>query len=625
MASNNKTPPAFKNGDDYDKWCKKIRIWQSFTNLDDTKQGPALFLVLEDDAQDAVLELDPAKIEAKDGVKNIISCLDELFKKDKTQSAFEALEAFEGYKRPRDLPMTDFCNEFERLYNKTKTYGTTVSEDVLAFRLLKAANLPSHQEQLAKATITELKLVTMKAQLKKIFGLGSESRSDGIKVEEELPELEEEEKTVAYGNFYRGRGDQNYRGNFRGRSYPSYGHPSRGYNNYRGSNNYRGNFSGQSRGGFSGQPRGGFSGQPRGRNPLNKITGTVTRCQECQSINHWVRDCPDRMKREKETYESEKYSDESETHYQETYESEKYSDDPEGFYHVTLFQSDYEEPRQLRGLTREAMNTAVLDCGAASTVCGDLWLKCYIDTLDEKDKDLIVYSASNNKFKFGDGNKVCSQHLVKFLSLIGQKEVFIETDVVNKDIPLLLSKTSMKNANTELNFRDDTVTMLDQKVDLNVTRSGHYTISIGRNKQIIDKLKRNEKVNITLLASKDMSYKDMAIKLHRQFGHRSAGTIIKLLKAAGKDDMELKNEIIKITKKCDICKVYKKVSPRPVVGLPIATVFNECVAMDLKKYGDVHLLHLIDHATRLSACSVIRTKSPSVIIREIFKIWISIY
>ena len=47
--------------------------------------------------------------------------------------------------------------------------------------------------------------------------------------------------------------------------------------------------------------------------------------------------------------------------------------------------------------------------------------------------------------------------------------------------------------------------------------------------------------------------------------------------------------------------------------------------MDLKKYGNVHLLHLIDHATRLSACSVIKTKTPSVIIREVFKIWVSIY
>ena len=308
-SSNNKTPPVFKSGDDYEKWCKKIRIWQGFTSLDDTKQGPALFLALDDDAQDAVLELDPAKIKAKDGVDEIISCLDDLFKKDKTQSAFEALEAFEGYKRPKDLPMADFCNEFERLYNKTKTYGTTLSEDVLAYRLLKAANLSSHQEQLAKATITELKLITMKAQLKKIFGMTGESRSDGIKVEEEIPELEsDDDKTVAYGNFYRGRGDQNYRGNFRGRFYPSRGNSSRGSSNtYRGSHSYRGY--NNHRGSFPGQPRGSFSGQHRGRNPLHNTTGAVTRCQECESINHWVRDCPDRARREKETYESEKYSD----------------------------------------------------------------------------------------------------------------------------------------------------------------------------------------------------------------------------------------------------------------------------------------------------------------------------
>ena len=59
----------------------------------------------------------------------------------------------------------------------------------------------------------------------------------------------------------------------------------------------------------------------------------------------------------------------------ETYVSEECYDS-ETFYQVTLFQSDFDEPRQLRGLTREAMNTAVLDCGAAGTVCGKMWLKC---------------------------------------------------------------------------------------------------------------------------------------------------------------------------------------------------------------------------------------------------------
>ena len=167
--------------------------------------------------------------------------------------------------------------------------------------------------------------------------------------------------------------------------------------------------------------------------------------------------------------------------------------------------------------------------------------------------------------------------------------------------------------------------MLDQKLNLNVTESGHYTISIGRHSRIIDRLNRNENVKITLAISKDMSCKDMALKLHRQFGHRSANTMLRLLRAAGKDDPELRKEIIAVSESCDICKVYKKPPPRPVVGMPTATVFNECVAMDLKKFDNVHLLHLIDHATRLSACSIIRNKNPSTIIREVFKMWISIY
>ena len=77
---------------------KKIRIWKEFTSLEAKKQGPALFLTLEDEAQDAVLKLETAKIKAVDGVEQIITCLDKLFLKDKTQSAFEALEAFEDYK-----------------------------------------------------------------------------------------------------------------------------------------------------------------------------------------------------------------------------------------------------------------------------------------------------------------------------------------------------------------------------------------------------------------------------------------------------------------------------------------------------------------------------------------------
>ena len=90
-----KAPPAFNKGDDYTKWKKKLGIWQKLTTLEVAKQGPAVLFVLSEEAQDAALELEEASIACATGVKNITECLDKLYIKDKTQTAFDALEAFE--------------------------------------------------------------------------------------------------------------------------------------------------------------------------------------------------------------------------------------------------------------------------------------------------------------------------------------------------------------------------------------------------------------------------------------------------------------------------------------------------------------------------------------------------
>ena len=57
----------------------------------------------------------------------------------------------------------------------------------------------------------------------------------------------------------------------------------------------------------------------------------------------------------------------------------------------------------------------------------------------------------------------------------------------------------------------------------------------------------------------------------------------------------------------------------------MATSFQECIAMDLKFYKGRILLHLIDHATRLSVSSFLKSKEPEVIRKAIFKSWIQIY
>ena len=45
-----------------------------------------------------------------------------------------------------------------------------MSENVLAYRLLKSDNLPELHEQMVKGTITDLKVTLMKDQLKNMFG-----------------------------------------------------------------------------------------------------------------------------------------------------------------------------------------------------------------------------------------------------------------------------------------------------------------------------------------------------------------------------------------------------------------------------------------------------------------------
>ena len=66
---------------------------------------------------------------------------------------------------------------------------------------------------------------------------------------------------------------------------------------------------------------------------------------------------------------------------------------------------------------------------------------------------------------------------------IGSKKVNIETDVIDLNIPLLLSKNGMKKAGTKLDFGDDQVRMLGEDVPLKITSSGHYAIKLYSDKE----------------------------------------------------------------------------------------------------------------------------------------------
>ena len=153
----------------------------------------------------------------------------------------------------------------------------------------------------------------------------------------------------------------------------------------------------------------------------------------------------------------------------------------------------------------------------------------------------------------------------------------IETDVVPDDLPLLLSKQSMKTARTTIDFVNDKVTMLDQVLNLCFTSSGHYAIGITKEQQE----DTSEGIRI-LLCKEEKDKRKIALKLHQQFAHAPSKRIISLVKDANVEDQELFKFISDTEDNCQICKRSKRPQLKPAVGFSLAKDFNETVSMDLK-------------------------------------------
>ena len=92
------------------------------------------------------------------------------------------------------------------------------------------------------------------------------------------------------------------------------------------------------------------------------------------------------------------------------------------------------------------------------------------------------------------------------------------------------TKTTMKKAQTVLNFINDTITFQGHQIKLNVTSKGLYYLRITEPKSLINNTKTNNKDQITLRVAKSNT---IAHKLHWTFAYPSADELLKLLKNAG--------------------------------------------------------------------------------------------
>ena len=337
------------------------------------------------------------------------------------------------------------------------------------------------------------------------------------------------------------------------------------------------------------------------KNPPNSF-GQTSRCTICESICHWAAECP--------------------------HNHEKQAKDAAEQPDFELFSNAVQEG-YVEKLVGETLSCALLDSGCTKTVCGSFLLQCYKNSLDEKDQTNIVYEPSIRTFKFGDSKGIKSTHKAYIPAYIGNRKVRIETEVVDKELPLLLSKEAMKKAGMMIDFTNDSAQIFGFHINLEITSSGHYTIALSKTRNFLNNNINQEEEKAFIAVDVDkMSYQEkekMVTKLHNQFGHPSYDKLSKFLTNAGVKDGQFFDILQEFSAKCDVCLKYKRKNPRPVVGLSLAKEFNDVIAMDLKPLNNAHILHLIDLSTRYSNAVVVKSKHKDVIVKNILQHWIALF
>ena len=425
-------PPTLAADSNYEAWKKDVQMWCHLTELPATKQALAIHLVLSGRARDASSELEIKELEKEDGVKKLLEKLHKLFLPEKGHRQFTAFNNLYNLCRMTDSKISDFVSEFEHIYFKFKSESMSLPDPVLALMLLASCNLSEQDHHLVMSAIPEVSYDNMRNAILRIFGhsLVREGASSTLTRSEVKIEPVFMENNSAGEVFYT-------RGRFRFGSRRTGGR-------------------GRQR---AGVPRSSVDSRGRKLNPLGP-DGQVSKCVVCKSILHWARDCPHDTERSK-------FGDVS-------------GAESEVNFSMFVGCASSEVNDKLNSLVSESSGCAILDCGCSRTVCGEFWLQNFVSNMSDFERSLIREQPSSQSFTFGDGKTVMSSKRVTIPCWMGGLRGEVTTDVVPCNIPLLLSRNSMKIAGMVLDFKNDKVNFAQsgRGIDLRVTASGHYALPL---------------------------------------------------------------------------------------------------------------------------------------------------
>ena len=641
MATSKIKVPVFDSvNKSYDMYCQEIDMWKIITKVDVKQRGVILAYELPlDDPSDIrsklFNEVNLDDLNADNGLEVFITYMDKHFKTDDLTETYQRYIEFDRCERgvtEKDESIKNFVGRFDKLYTMAKKKGITLPNIVLAFKLLDAAKLSEFDRKCIllemdfekKDTLFEgVKKSLIKFKGKEVIttGVKQDTTCDaGIKIETQF--CGQETSFFGTDNRYNkqgsGSGSRNGRGfkpGYSNRNYQQGSNYKKGYNRTKTNNN---------------QKSGGRMTKPV--NPKNS-EGEYLTCVSCGSFRHMIEKCPHSWEslRKKEEQQGEGiYLGELEESLFVSSDNlrPRRKDDvllsklemTDCIEDVLLYTSKNEEEVALLGI--EASNSALLDCGCTSDVCGVDWMYSLLDCLNESSRKKVIVSPGTKTYRFGGGEVLKSKSVVTFPCIIAEHEYTLTCDVVDSKIPLLLSLNTMKKMEILLDLVNDRAKIFGKWIDVNRTTAGHYALDITSPDV------RSEDVEVCFLTLENLSdeEKEKTLrKLHRQFGHPTKEKWQKFIANFKGWKEDYKGIIDKIYDKCKVCPQFRKSPPRPVVSMPVASNFNEVVTLDLKEYKVKdyrYILHMIDAYTRFTVSVLIKDKKSETISDAILRNWV---
>ena len=213
------TPPVFhgEEGESYLDWRLDVELWQGFTSLEKKKWATSFLLNLkEGKVKSTVRALGKEKLQTDEGLKNVIEALDKIYKEDDSSYIYRSLKKFETYVRPKDMSLSSYISEFDKMSAEMRAYNIVMPDCAIAYRFLNSANLPPEKLDLALATVKSMTYADMVISVKKIFSVNLNTTE---KFGDEIHIKREPEDCFVSGLEGSSRGGRKpFRGDGRGRS-----------------------------------------------------------------------------------------------------------------------------------------------------------------------------------------------------------------------------------------------------------------------------------------------------------------------------------------------------------------------------------------------------------------------